>query len=401
MGRGDRSKRSRHRHTNARITSVFGRTSRNLSDASETQRRVDACRIRACVVPARPPVARLNPSRAVRCADSGASSPASATRGMSPAVSSACMCVALAAGQTTTPSWGLRRGDGLPVEVLAPVPEAPVAEGLLGKRASSTGAGKVTCRAGHVAPVDPSACITPTATLVGAFTVGPRARLMHDAVLDAEGSRVAVGECAIVCQHAVLRVTAVGDEDHPVLAGDHAFVGRMRRSSAARCRRPHTSPPGRRAARSGDRRGRRRRGRCPRPRRCPASRPVVPSAVDDRGRRSAVYARSQHEERAQAIKGVGLAAKAFAIYDRVGGPPDALPGDGGSPLAGVRDPCRRPGDRRLDESGRRRDDELRVPLVAESNGVQEQRDSGLIETKALRRGHGTEALQIEPRHLGK
>lgn len=82
MGRGDRSKRSRHRHTNARITSVFGRTSRNLSDASETQRRVDACRIRACVVPARPPVARLIPSRAVRCADSGASSPASATRGM-------------------------------------------------------------------------------------------------------------------------------------------------------------------------------------------------------------------------------------------------------------------------------------------------------------------------------
>ncbi len=47
---------------------------------------------------------------------------------------------------------------------------------------------------------------------------------MSGAVLDAEGSRIDVGECAIVCEHAVLRATAVGDEDNPVIVGDHAFV---------------------------------------------------------------------------------------------------------------------------------------------------------------------------------
>jgi carbonic anhydrase/acetyltransferase-like protein (isoleucine patch superfamily) len=47
---------------------------------------------------------------------------------------------------------------------------------------------------------------------------------MSGAVLDAEGSRIDVGECAIVCEHAVLRATAVGDEDHPVIVGSHAFV---------------------------------------------------------------------------------------------------------------------------------------------------------------------------------
>jgi hypothetical protein len=36
--------------------------------------------------------------------------------------------------------------------------------------------------------------------------------------------RVEVGDCAIVCEDAVLRATAVGDEDHPVIVGDHAFV---------------------------------------------------------------------------------------------------------------------------------------------------------------------------------
>ena len=78
---------------------------------------------------------------------------------------------------------------------------------------------------GAVPRVDPSAYVAPTATLVGAVTVGPRARVMFGAVVDAEGSRVEIGECAIVCEQAVLRATAVGSGDHPVLVGDHAFVG--------------------------------------------------------------------------------------------------------------------------------------------------------------------------------
>jgi carbonic anhydrase/acetyltransferase-like protein (isoleucine patch superfamily) len=78
---------------------------------------------------------------------------------------------------------------------------------------------------GHTPSVDPSAYVAPSAELIGRVTVGPRARVMSGAVLDAEGSRVDVGECAIVCEHAVLRATAVGDEDHPVVVEDHAFVG--------------------------------------------------------------------------------------------------------------------------------------------------------------------------------
>jgi carbonic anhydrase/acetyltransferase-like protein (isoleucine patch superfamily) len=77
---------------------------------------------------------------------------------------------------------------------------------------------------GHAPSVDRSAYVAPGAELIGRVSIGPRARVMSGAVLDAEGSRIDVGECAILCEHAVLRATAVGDEDHPVIVGDHAFV---------------------------------------------------------------------------------------------------------------------------------------------------------------------------------
>lgn len=78
---------------------------------------------------------------------------------------------------------------------------------------------------GHEPVVHPSALVAPTATLVGNVRVGPRARVMYGAVLDAEGSRIDVGECAIVCEHAVLRATAAGGTSRPVVVGDHVFVG--------------------------------------------------------------------------------------------------------------------------------------------------------------------------------
>jgi carbonic anhydrase/acetyltransferase-like protein (isoleucine patch superfamily) len=78
---------------------------------------------------------------------------------------------------------------------------------------------------GREPTVDPSAFVAPTATLVGDVRVGPRARVMYGAVLDAEASRVEVGECAIVCEHAVLRATAAAGTERPVVLGDHAFVG--------------------------------------------------------------------------------------------------------------------------------------------------------------------------------
>ncbi len=47
---------------------------------------------------------------------------------------------------------------------------------------------------------------------------------MYGAVLDAEGSRIEVGEAAVICENAVLRGSAVAG-DQPVLVGDHVFVG--------------------------------------------------------------------------------------------------------------------------------------------------------------------------------
>jgi carbonic anhydrase/acetyltransferase-like protein (isoleucine patch superfamily) len=76
----------------------------------------------------------------------------------------------------------------------------------------------------HTPQVDSSAYIAPTAVLAGQVRVGPRSRVMYGAVLDAEGSRVEAGDCVIICEHAVLRATAAGDVDHPLLIGDHVFV---------------------------------------------------------------------------------------------------------------------------------------------------------------------------------
>ena len=70
-----------------------------------------------------------------------------------------------------------------------------------------------------------SAYVAAAAELIGQVVVGARSRVMSGAVLDAEGSRVEIGDCTIVCEHAVLRATAVGDEEHPVIVGDHAFIG--------------------------------------------------------------------------------------------------------------------------------------------------------------------------------
>src|SRR5690242_6190322 len=78
---------------------------------------------------------------------------------------------------------------------------------------------------GHLPRVHSSAYVAPTATLVGDVTVGPRARIMYGAVLDAEGSRIAIGEASVICENAVLRASAVAGTDQPVVLGDHVFVG--------------------------------------------------------------------------------------------------------------------------------------------------------------------------------
>jgi carbonic anhydrase/acetyltransferase-like protein (isoleucine patch superfamily) len=83
--------------------------------------------------------------------------------------------------------------------------------------------------------VDPSAYVAPNATLVGDVRVGPHARVMYGAVLDAEGGRVEIGAHTIVSEQAVLRATAVTDA--PVELGDHVFVGPHATVLGARVRR--------------------------------------------------------------------------------------------------------------------------------------------------------------------
>jgi carbonic anhydrase/acetyltransferase-like protein (isoleucine patch superfamily) len=73
--------------------------------------------------------------------------------------------------------------------------------------------------------VNSSTFVAPTSVLVGNVRVDGRSRIMYGAVLDSEASAIKVGECAIICENAVLRATASGEIDHPVIVGDHVFVG--------------------------------------------------------------------------------------------------------------------------------------------------------------------------------
>jgi carbonic anhydrase/acetyltransferase-like protein (isoleucine patch superfamily) len=73
--------------------------------------------------------------------------------------------------------------------------------------------------------VDPTAFVAPNAVLVGRVKVGPRARILYGAVLNAEESRVEVGESSIINENAVLRASASGEMDYPVLVEDHVFIG--------------------------------------------------------------------------------------------------------------------------------------------------------------------------------
>lgn len=78
---------------------------------------------------------------------------------------------------------------------------------------------------GNEPQVHETAFIAPTAVIAGKVTVAGKARIMYGAVADSEGSSVSIGEGAIICENAVLRATGEGDRDHPVVVGDHAFIG--------------------------------------------------------------------------------------------------------------------------------------------------------------------------------
>ncbi len=47
---------------------------------------------------------------------------------------------------------------------------------------------------------------------------------MYGSVLNAEGSKIEIGRCSIICENAVLRSSASGNREHPVIIGDHVFI---------------------------------------------------------------------------------------------------------------------------------------------------------------------------------
>ena len=73
--------------------------------------------------------------------------------------------------------------------------------------------------------LDESAFVAQTAVLIGNVRIGPRCRILYGAVIDSEGSKVEIGATTIVSENAVIRATAAGDREHPVVVEDHVLVG--------------------------------------------------------------------------------------------------------------------------------------------------------------------------------
>lgn len=74
---------------------------------------------------------------------------------------------------------------------------------------------------GKTPAIHPSAFVAPTATICGDVTVGPDCRIMHGASVVAEGGRIAIGDCCIVFENAVLR----SNPDHPLTIDDFCLIG--------------------------------------------------------------------------------------------------------------------------------------------------------------------------------
>lgn len=69
--------------------------------------------------------------------------------------------------------------------------------------------------------IDPTAYVAPTATICGNVRIGQHCRVMHGAVVVAEGGSVDLGDYVIVMENAVLRATP----RHSCHIGKHCFIG--------------------------------------------------------------------------------------------------------------------------------------------------------------------------------
>lgn len=74
---------------------------------------------------------------------------------------------------------------------------------------------------GHEPTIHETAYVAPSAVVCGDVTIGEGARVLHGAVLTAEGGPVTIGERVVVMENAVVK----GRARHPVSIGDHVLVG--------------------------------------------------------------------------------------------------------------------------------------------------------------------------------
>lgn len=79
----------------------------------------------------------------------------------------------------------------------------------------------ILSHAGKTPKIDPSAVVTPTATICGDVTIGPNCRIMHGAAVIAEGGHITLGEQCIVFENAVIR----SNRNHATKIGKYCLIG--------------------------------------------------------------------------------------------------------------------------------------------------------------------------------
>ncbi|WP_297084096.1 gamma carbonic anhydrase family protein [uncultured Demequina sp.] len=74
---------------------------------------------------------------------------------------------------------------------------------------------------GHTPSIHDSAYVAPSAVVCGDVTIGADCRILHGAVVTAEGGPVSIGEKVVIMENAVVK----GRRRHPTSIGDHVLVG--------------------------------------------------------------------------------------------------------------------------------------------------------------------------------
>ena len=74
---------------------------------------------------------------------------------------------------------------------------------------------------GHRPEIHPTASIAPSAVVSGHVAIGPETRVLHGAVVSAQGGEVRIGSRCVVMENAVLR----GTERHTLNVGSNVLIG--------------------------------------------------------------------------------------------------------------------------------------------------------------------------------